>query len=363
MKYAMNHHVEHNRQAAGLPGTGEAGGRQGYDGYDAARTGAVVYPRGPRGILALAGADAVSFLHGVLTNDIEALAVGQACYAAYLSPQGRMLSDMDVLRRSADLWLDVEPGAANSVLQRFDSSIFTEDVSIANRSGDLASVGVYGPRAAALLARLLGEHSGPMPAADEHMTTTYGRSGVTADRPPGELTVLGTRRAGIEGFHLFANAGRAAGIVEDLTGLGAPMLDAAAAESLRIEAGIPRFGADMTGDTIPLEAGIQSRAISMTKGCYVGQEVIVRILHRGHGRVARRLMGLRIEGDIVPPAAAKLVSVEREAGYVTSAIRSPRLGVIALGYVHRDFLEAGTRLQVANTGGSAAVVTELPFRE
>ena len=360
MKRAMNHQAEHNRQAAGGPGNGGPGA---HEGYDVARTDAVVYPRGPRGILTLAGADAVSFLHGVLTNDVKALAAGTSCYAAYLTPQGRMLSDMDVLRRSDDLLLDVEPEAAARVVQRFDSSIFTEDVTIANRSEEMASVGVYGPRAPVLLARVLGETSSAMPGAGEHVTVTYGGNRVTADEAPPEVTVLGTRRAGIDGFHLFASRDTAALIVGELTGQGAALLGAAAAESLRIEAGIPRFGADMTEDTIPLEAGIESRAISMTKGCYVGQEVIVRILHRGHGRVVRRLMGLRIDGDTVPPGGAKLMSGEKEVGHMTSAVRSPRLGVIALGYVHRDWLEAGTRLQVADAQGPAAVVTELPFRE
>jgi folate-binding protein YgfZ len=117
----------------------------------------------------------------------------------------------------------------------------------------------------------------------------------------------------------------------------------------------------MTEDTIPLEAGIEDRAISLTKGCYVGQEVIIRVLHRGHGRVARRLVGLRIAGD-VPAAGAKITSGERDIGKVTSAARSSTLGSIALGYVQRDFVTPGTEVHVEGANGrSPAVVTARPI--
>jgi folate-binding protein YgfZ len=116
----------------------------------------------------------------------------------------------------------------------------------------------------------------------------------------------------------------------------------------------------MTDDTIPLEAGIESRAISFTKGCYVGQEVIIRVLHRGHGRVVRKLVSLRINGQR-PQSGAKLYAGEREAGVVTSAGESPRSGTIALGYAHRDFIAAGTELEVEMPSGRVpAVVTEIP---
>ena len=128
----------------------------------------------------------------------------------------------------------------------------------------------------------------------------------------------------------------------------------------RVEAGRPRFGVDMTTDTIPLEAGIEDRAISLTKGCYVGQEIIIRVLHRGHGRVARRLVGLSLAGaQDVPEQGAAVHAGERDVGAVTSAVMSPALGhAIALAYVHRDFTAAGTALTVGET---AATVTALPF--
>jgi len=129
---------------------------------------------------------------------------------------------------------------------------------------------------------------------------------------------------------------------------------AAEGVELRVEAGRPEFGVDMDADTIPLEAGIEHRAISFTKGCYVGQEVIIRVLHRGHGRVARRLVGLNVAGP-VPARGAKLYAGDREIGMVTSAADSPRSGTIALGYVHRDFVTSGTAIDVETAAGRTPV--------
>lgn len=303
----------------------------------------------------LSGAGAVQFLHGILTNEIKGLEPGQACYAAYLTPQGRMVADMDVLRCAEGLLLDVEPDVVGPLAQRLDASLFTEDVRIADESASVGSLGIYGPAAGERLQRTMQEHGASLdvPLQDRHATIA-----VTA----GSATVLGTRRGGVEGLHLFGPGPLVRKLAETLAGLGVPTLGEMAAESLRIEGGVPRYGVDMTQDTIPLEAGIEERAISTTKGCYVGQEVIVRILHRGHGRVVRKLEGLKVEGDVVPQAGTKLVSADRDAGHVTSAVRSPRFGAIALGYVHRDFIEPGTRLRLSDSGGVDVVVTPVPFR-
>jgi folate-binding protein YgfZ len=149
--------------------------------------------------------------------------------------------------------------------------------------------------------------------------------------------------------------------VHDLRTAGASALGSLALEALRIEAGTPRFGIDMTDDTIPLEAGIEGRAISFTKGCYVGQEVIIRILHRGHGRVARRLVGLRLDGEDVPLPGSTISTAGRDVGAITSAVFSPGLqGAIALGYVHRDASASGTSVTVG-AAATPATVTDLPF--
>jgi folate-binding protein YgfZ len=145
---------------------------------------------------------------------------------------------------------------------------------------------------------------------------------------------------------------------------GAVLVGNDTTEVTRVEAGRPAWPRDMNETTIPLEAGIEDRAISLTKGCYVGQEIIIRVLHRGHGRVAKRLVGLRMAGDAaVPSAGDPIRSGDREIGAVTSAVFSPRAGgPIALGYVHRDFVEPSTGVVVVHDGhGTDAAVVSLPL--
>jgi tRNA-modifying protein YgfZ len=140
-------------------------------------------------------------------------------------------------------------------------------------------------------------------------------------------------------------------------------MSADAMTAARVEAGYPLFGIDMDEDIIPLEAGVEHRGISFNKGCYVGQEVIIRVLHRGHGRVARKLVGLRFDGAVPAGKGARLHAGGREIGFVTSSATSPTLGAIALGYVHRDFIEPGSRVEAAtDTGMRPATVSALPIR-
>jgi folate-binding protein YgfZ len=163
------------------------------------------------------------------------------------------------------------------------------------------------------------------------------------------------------GFDLLVDPPHAQAAAEAFRAAGCVEIGDGTAEVLRVEAGIPKFHRDMDEETIPLEAGIEGRAISFTKGCYVGQEVIVRVLHRGHGRVARKLTGLTLQGPPVPRAGAPVLLDGREVGYVTSAVASQALGVpIALAYLKREALEPGTRVLVDS---AAAVVTALPFVE
>ena len=154
---------------------------------------------------------------------------------------------------------------------------------------------------------------------------------------------------GEPGFDVFVEHGQADALRTKLQQAGAMPIDAATAETVRIESGVPLFHRDMDEDTIPLEAGIEGRAISLTKGCYVGQEVIIRVLHRGHGRVARKLVGLVVEGGSPVPVGATVRSGDREIGHVTSATISPALDrPIALAYVHRDFVQPGTPVVVVD---------------
>jgi tRNA-modifying protein YgfZ len=306
--------------------------------YKAAREGAAIIDRSARGRISLTGADRASFLHSLLTNDIARLTPGTGTYAAYLTPQGRMISDMRVVECGNEILLDVEPSVGDSLSQRLDALIFSEDVQVRNVTRELAEVGVHGPRAAALLEGAMG-----IPAARLQALSEYDNV-----RAPGSpVTVIRDESLGVIGFDVCLPAADAARLLESLARAGAVALHEEAAETLRIEAGRPKFGVDMDTDTIPLEAGITDRAISLTKGCYVGQEVIVRVLHRGHGRVARKLVRLACEGDRIPAHGDTIVAAAQEIGRITSGAFSPALnGPLALGYVQRDRSEGGTSVTV-----------------
>jgi folate-binding protein YgfZ len=308
-------------------------------GYQAIFDGAAVGAVAPRRQLAVGGKDRASFLQGLLTNDIQALTPGTGCYAAWLSPQGRMLTDLHVLESGSMMLLDLPAEVAEATLQRLDQFLFSEEVTLGSMADALASVWLHGARAASLLEALLGTSGLDGWRDYQHAQLELEGAAVSVAR---------IDQLGVPGYCAFLERSREAQLVSLLEAAGAVHADADAVRAARIEAVYPVFGADMTDDTIPLEAGIESRAISFDKGCYVGQEVIIRVMHRGHGRVARKLLGLQFGAPVT--SGAKIFANTREIGFVTSAAVSPRSGPIALGYVHRDFLEPGTALEAEIDG-------------
>jgi len=301
------------------------------DDYTALHEHAVIGAIAARGQVAIAGPERATFLQGLLTNDTASLVPGRGCYAAWLTPQGRMLCDLHVLESGDMMLLDVPATDVIQIADRLEQFHFTEDVQIAALD-TLRSVWVHGPATARLL-----EHE------EYNSWAQYQNARVEFAGVP--VVIARVDQLGVPGFVIFADAQQQDDVTREVVASGALHATPATLEAARIEARYPVFGIDMTPDTIPLEAGIEDRAISLTKGCYVGQEVIIRVLHRGHGRVARKLVQLGIEGD-VPLPNAKVFAADREIGFVTSAAKSPRLGVIALGYLHRDFLTPGTGVEV-----------------
>jgi len=325
------------------------------DDYQRIRLRAALATVAPRGLLVLSGRDRATYLQGLLTNDTASLQPGTGCYAAWLTANGRMTTDLHVLESGDTILLDVPAAETAGLAARLDQFIFTEDVQVADVSAELRRLEVHGPEAAGVIAAALGK-----PAALEGLGgwPAYRNARVQA----GAATVVVARidQLGVPGFVLYASADDAAALGGLLESAGAAPVAPEAVEAVRIEAGWPVYGVDMDNAIIPLEAGIESRAISMTKGCYVGQEIIVRVLHRGHGRVAKRLVGLRIDGSGPVPAGEKLDFGSHEAGWVTSSAQSPALGTVALGYLHRDQAKPGTSVTTAS--GRAAVVSALPMR-
>jgi len=323
--------------------------------YEAARRRAALVDRTDRGRIIVSGADRASYLQGLLTNDIAGLKAGQGCYAAYLTAQGRLISDMHVYELGDAILVSLPGDVKELVLAKLDQFIFTEDVQLGDVTATFAQVAIIGPEASATIAAVIGADAAAALAA----MPDHGNARIRWDGAP--VIVARIDDAGEPGFDLFVETARVDALKNALVGAGAAALDADTADAIRIESGIPLFRRDMDEDTIPLEAGIEPRAISFTKGCYVGQEVIIRVMHRGHGRVARKLVGLSIDGDRVPAPGTTIHSGDREIGRVTSATRSPALDrPIALGYVHRDFVEPGTGVTI---DGATARVSSLPFVE
>ena len=341
----------------------------GLEPYHAARRRAAFIDLSARGRIVLAGADRASYLQGLLTNDVTALEPGEGCYSAYLTPQGRMMADMAVVNLGRELLLDVDGSVTAMLLDRFREFVFTEDVTVDDRTAAWAALAVHGPESARVVAELVrpaGDGATPIggDALGRHPEHRQW-SGRFEDAP---VVVVRSNEIGEVGFLLYAGADLARPLIDGLAAAGSAELDPETFALLRLEAGRPAFPADMDQDTIPLEAGIESRAISQTKGCYVGQEVIIRILHRGQGRVARRLVGLLLDAGAPPPGAgAALCRGDREdaepVGAVTNARQSPALGrPIALGYVKRELAAPGTELVAAHGDRRlSAVVTARPF--
>jgi len=331
------------------------------DEYRALAEGAGVLERTDRGRLRLAGADRRAYLQGILTNDIEALGPGTGCYAAMLTPTGRMIADMRVLELGDSLLLDLDAGLAAAIRDRLDQFIFAEDVTVSDETAPLAQIGVYGRQAARVVAEALRAPGGGTLPDPERLASLRLFESLRAEHGAPAIAAA-SDDFGAAGFEVFVEAGARGALAAALARAGAMPVSRDTAEVTRVEAGRPLFGVDMDAETIPLEAGIEDRAISLTKGCYVGQEIIIRVLHRGGGRVARRLVGLTIDGP-VPARGDRIRAGDRETGAITSAVHSPALGrAIAMGYVRRDHAEPGTAVTIAGAGAPIpATVVALPF--
>jgi tRNA-modifying protein YgfZ len=305
--------------------------------YRALREGAGMLQREGRAMLIVRGPDAVDYVQSQITNDVESLAPGAGCYAALLDRKGHLRGDMRVLRLGPDeLWIDTEAVALDAIGKHLSTYKVGREVEINYISADYAIVSVIGPAAEDIV--------GYGPLAHEHTHAEL------------ELAMGASGRAVATdtGFDLIVAASAARALRERLAGAGAEEVSEEAAEIIRVESGRPRFGREMTEATIPQEAGINERAISFTKGCYIGQETVARLHYRG--KPNRHLRGLRLES----PAANgdPVVLGERELGSIGTAVLSPARGPIALAILRRE-AEPGAKVMVA--GATTAEVTGLPF--
>ncbi|MGC9222263.1 MAG: YgfZ/GcvT domain-containing protein [Solirubrobacteraceae bacterium] len=308
--------------------------------YRAATETAALFDRSERGKLALSGPDAREFLHGQLTQDIRGLEPGHGTYAAFLTAKGKMLGDLRVLNADGELLLDTERSALQALFNMIRSYKLGYDVQLDKRTLQSGLVSLIGPQADDLL-RSAGA-TAPGPVEHDHLALQLGGFDLRAIR-----TDLG--------LDLLCAADDTVPLTDLLTQAGAVLISEPTAECLRIETGRPRYGVDLDDTVIPQEAGLNDRAVSFAKGCYVGQETVARLFYKG--KPNRELRGLRSENALTPGSELSLADSGRSVGVVTSATVSPRLGPLALALVRRE-APPGTTVDAA---GQQALVVALPF--
>ena len=356
-------HEFHRRLSAGFA---EVNGREVADSYGevlaehmALRKTVGVLDLSFRGRLSLAGADRHRFLNGQVTNNVKDLKVGEGCYAALVTAKGKMVSDLNIYCLPDELLLDFEPGLSGAVAQRFEKYIIADDVQVVDAAPHYGLLSVQGPKSAEVVNQLgLGLALSEKPFCFTSVN----------DPTLGEVYCVCQPRGVATGFDVYVPVGALAAVADKLIAAakssGGRPCGWQALEMARIEAGIPRFGADMDETNLAPETGIEERAISYSKGCYIGQEIIARL--RTYGQVTKSLRGLLLADELpaLPKRGEELHHGDKEAGYITSALASPTfLRNIALGYVRRECNEAGTELRVRIAERDyAASIVPLPFQ-
>lgn len=318
--------------------------------HEAVRQRVGVIDRSHRGKIAATGRDRVSFLQGMLSNDVKALGPGQGCPATFLDAHGKIVSLLVVHALQDRILLETDALLVRPTLEALERLLISERVELEDVSAAEGVLTFAGPAAPKTVEGLLGQ---ALPALGLHH---HARASVDGF----ELRVVRTAESGDDGYDLWAPVAALASLWQRALGAGVRPVGRDAWNVLRVEAGVVWYGVDVDATTLLLEAPLE-QAYSLTKGCYVGQEVVARITYRGH--VNRKIVGFRFP-DARIPAPGAAVSVEgREVGRITSAVVSPALHRgLALGFLRREHWTAGTKVEIAGDGGAlAAEVAALPF--
>ena len=307
-------------------------------GYEALRSGAAWLDLAARGKIIATGEDRARLLHAMTTNQVQQLQPGEGCYAFFLNAQGRILGDVNLFCRADDFLLDMEPETREALYQHLDKYIIADDVTLDDATGRTAAISLEGPQALADAA-----HMGvPIP---ERPWAHVQWNGVTVAR------VSFTGAAGLRFFAPAAERPRLIGLFQNA---GVPEGGLDAARVVRLEHFKPRYGEDILSTTLSQETQ-QTHAVSFSKGCYIGQEIVERV--RSRGLVHRLLAGVEIDASDVPEPDTRLFRGEENAGKMTSSAFSPALGkVVGMAYVRRELADPGTALTV---NGHPAIVREL----
>ena len=299
-----------------------------------------------RGRLCLTGADRTRFLNGQVTNNLKTLNPGQGCYAALVSAKGKLQSDLNVYCLQDEILLDFEPGISASIQERLEKYVIADEVQIVDVSSLYGLLSVQGPLAGKVVEALGWKVEIP------RQPLTFA---VSNEPDLGDIYLANQPRLGSVGFDFYVPSQALAVVSKHLTGAtekaGGRQCGWQAWELTRKEAGIPRYGTDMDETNLAPEAGLESRAISHNKGCYIGQEVLARI--RTYGQVAKSLRRWQLSdrGHSLPAPGEKLLQNGTEVGYITSAFHSTSLKAdFAFGYVRKEVKEAGAVLNLEHGG-------------
>jgi folate-binding protein YgfZ len=305
--------------------------------YRSATEGAAVAEKDGFGVVKITGTERISWLQGMITNDVQALKPGQGCYAAHLTPQGKMVAHMQVLVDDDTVWLSLERVSISNVVAAFDKLIIMEDAQITDMSSGYSILNVLGPKSPDVLSAWLGQK-------------------LTIGEPYSHRN-LGDCRIVVSdlGYDIWVPTGQVDHVLRSFVEHGATAIDHGTWDVLRTEAGIPVYGVDIDETTTMPELG--SQGISYDKGCYIGQEVVAKVKYIGH--VNRKFVGLILSGKAAPELKSVIRKGGRDVGYITTALFSPKLSKpIALGFISRATGPTGTEVEV---GAEKATIVDLPF--
>jgi folate-binding protein YgfZ len=311
--------------------------------YQAARDSAALAEKDWFGIVRLSGGERASWLQGMVTNDVQKLLPGEGCYAAHLTPQGKIVAHMHVLADDDALWLSLERASIPGLLSAFDKLLIMEDVQVVDVSNDYSVLAVLGPKGRTAIESWLGE---PLNLTGKYAHLKFEDSRVVNS----DL-----------GYEVWVPRGEADKVLRFIANSGATAIDHGTWDVFRTELGIPVYGVDIDETTTMPEIG--ETGISYEKGCYIGQEVVAKVKYIGH--VNRRFTGMTFSGTEIPLLKSPIRKGGRDVGYVTTALFSPGLNrPIALGFVGRAAYVPGTEVEVASGDKLLpASIVELPFKK
>jgi aminomethyltransferase len=320
--------------------------------YDAIRRGAAMLDLSLAAKLEVSGKNAVQFINGLVTNDVKSLLPGEGIFAAFLNVQGKVVSLCRFYQAGTHLLIEYDVTSRATIFQNLSRFVPAGEFFVKDVSDELALLSVQGPKSAELLSTVTSQTIEAAPEYRNYQTNINGSS----------VLIAAHARTGTTGFDIFVAGAAKAAIRQTLIDNGAIPAGSEALEIARLEAAIPREGVDVSENNILLEAGYD-KAISYTKGCYLGQEIIARIHYRG--QPARQLRGLLIDAAEPPTKGTELWAADgKKIGEITSSVQSFALNrIIALGYVHRYYLAVGTpfTLQRDGVAQGTATIVETPF--